>query len=206
MTDYELCFEPNVVWATHDEDGKRRELKWAPVYKKVHDAYYIELNKWDRKLNRFITGSRLEFGAGQNNVNVDFFEAMRMKRAAASQKAFSDAIPPEAHCSPHKKARKARRSDASVVAPIVVIDTPPIEFEGVTYETPDNTMKVGWDVGGETKVFVEFTKSNLAYIKAGILADIAADSKGRSNKNNKANGSSDSQGESPALASVLGHD
>ncbi|CAJ1382602.1 unnamed protein product [Effrenium voratum] len=144
---------------------------WLPTTVEKAGAPFVKLAKFDRGFVKFCLNKTMSStskkGDGHRNANVPHFDAMLGLRKEASVLAASAALEmedslPEDSKAVRRKKRKVREEDAHLVSPIVTIQTPQLEWKGVTHES--RGMRVLWGLTSKN-LWIELTVENMSFMK-----------------------------------------
>ena len=147
------------------------ERAWLPTTVEKAGAPFVRLSKFDRGFVKFCLNKTMSStskkGDGHRNANVPHFDALLSLRKEASIQAASAALEMEDSLTEESKAmkrkkRKVREEDAHLVSPIVTIQTPQLQWKGVTHVS--RPMRVLWGLTSKN-LWVELTKENMTFMK-----------------------------------------
>lgn len=152
---------------------------WVPDTKEVDNMVFMRISKWDRCFVRFCTNKALQFTGGpRQDVNVGFVEQLQRLRTAAADAALAAAFRTSADGSQKtKRIRKARRDDAHIVQPVLVMTCPPLLDEDEQMHGT-HVMNVLFGIKN-SDIWVEAVPSNLEYIRLGVVMSLRASQTGR---------------------------
>ncbi|CAE8618412.1 unnamed protein product [Polarella glacialis] len=143
---------------------------WLPETKIEGDVTFIRLDKWDRMLAKFCTGSSLDLRKGKiKNANYLYFDQLQTARTAACDAAVvaAYAVDDAVAERPNKRQRKARLSDREIAPSVVEVLAPEVNRGGI--HLPAVAMKMLFGIKNSV-MWVELSPENLEHIRQGILA------------------------------------
>lgn len=170
--------EPLQIYTVTCISGGGLKGAWMPTIEVASGVSFIRLHKWDRQLNKYITGKPLNLYTGsskpKNSINVQWFHTMTELRRQACDEALKRLIVQAAEATGGKvpeKIRPATQADEFLAGRFVTVQAPP-------YKDPENPdaeevngpeVRLLWKLK-TPDVWIELTLENLEYVKKAILA------------------------------------
>jgi len=174
MSDIKISWQPCIHFE-YSRKGKTVEDTWHPNHQTIEGKDFVEIKKWDSAFVKFVRGKPkcTDSKVGPKiDCNTDFLENLRRKRNAASNQTFHETVQlddnddSDSPDTARKKQRRAKKSDQDLVAQCVDVEAEPFRHNSIHYSVTDNTMKLKWDVGNQSGIWVELKNCNMKYIKA----------------------------------------
>jgi hypothetical protein len=149
---------------------------WVPDVKDVNGIRFICLSKWCRSFVHFTTGKALDFRKHKSfSANVEFFDKLVQARKRAAASAITDSLTDLDVDAPTDGRRTKKRKVTWQELCSSEMMGPPF----VTINIDGHEMRVLSELRSSF-LWVEFSESNLAFIRQGVEDALGSQSAGRS--------------------------